>query len=247
MRVMVTHLTGARQGEREIFEEPTLTIGRSRECQVRLGLHDTRASTRHAELRLEKERYVLVDVGSTNGTFVNGKRGTRHKIGNGDVVAFGYGGPQLRFEFFEQLSSERPSIDEPHEFPFRSKFKWWLWGGAIGFAALTFLLAVVWSIVPAIPTALLAATLFFLGVAVARINITVGPDGIEHEAMFKTTQIPWNEVEALESGRGRTMVLTSMVCTIRGTNAEVSFAPRDYVEGHLLARMVAEVTEKEWQ
>jgi hypothetical protein len=247
MRVMVTHLTGARQGEREIFEEPMITIGRSRECRLRLGLHDTRASTRHAELRLEKDRYVLVDVGSTNGTFVNNKRATKHKIGNGDVAAFGYGGPQLRFEFFESLPTERPSIDEPHEFPFRSQFKWWFWGGALAFAGFTALLAIFWSIVPAIPTALIAATLFFLGVAVARINITVGPDGIVHEGMFRTTLIPWEQVVSLESGQGRTAMLTTMVCTIRGTHSEVRFAPRDYVEGHLLARMVAEVTSKEWQ
>jgi hypothetical protein len=65
--------------------------------------------------------------------------------------------------------------------------------------------------------------------------------------MYQPTLIPWADVISLESGQGRTAMLTGMVCTIRGAQSEVRFAPRDYVEGHLLARMVAEVTGKEWQ
>ena len=246
MRVMATHVTGARRGEREIFDIPIVSIGRSRESRLRLGIHDTRASTRHAELRLENGRYFLLDLGSTNGTFVNGKRATRHRLRNGDVASFGYGGPQVRFEFFETLPSERPSIEEPHEFPFRSRFKWWMWGGAcmlLG-AAVTFIFFQL--VVLAIPMGLGAAALFFLGLSVARVNITVGPEGIEQEGMFRTTRIPWEEVVSLESGRGRTNLLTGIVCTVNGSGAMIRFVPRDYVEGHLLARMVAEATGKEW-
>jgi hypothetical protein len=243
---MVTHVTGSRRGEREIFDEPAITIGRSRESKLRLGLNDTRASTRHAELRLERGRYVLIDLGSTNGTYVNGRRASRHRLRNGDVASFGFGGPQVRFEFFETISSQRPSIEEPHEFPFRSRFKWWLWGGAVVAVVAVVVLVALQMVLYAIPLGLAAAAFFFIGLSVARINITVGPEGIEHEGMFRTTRIPWSDVVALESGRGRTGVLAGIVCTVRGRGGTVRFAPRDFVEGHLLARLVAEATGKEW-
>lgn len=247
MRVMATHVGGGRLGERELFEEPIITVGRSRESRLRLGSHDTRASTNHAELRLERDRYVLVDLDSTNGTFVNGKRVTRHRLRNGDVASFGYGGPQVRFEFFETLPTVRPSIEEPHEFPFRSRFKWWMWGSAAALAALAVLFAVFGLVLAAIPLGLAAAVIFFFGLSVARINITVGPEGVEHEGMFRTQRLAWEDVEALESGAGRTGLLTGIVCSVRGKGTTIRFAPRDFVEGHLLARLLAEATGKEWQ
>ena len=247
MRVMATHVTGGKRGERELFEEPTITIGRSRDSKLKLGVHDTRASTRHAELRLERGRFVLVDLGSTNGTFVNGKRAARHRLRNGDLASFGYGGPQVRFEFFDQLPAERPSIEEPHEFPFRSRFKRWMWGASAFFLGLAILFAFFQLVLPAIPAGLAAAAIFFIGLSMARINITVGPEGVEHEGMFRSQRIAWSEVLALESGPGRTGLLTGIVCTVRGTESVIRFAPRDYEEGHLLARLLAEATAKEWQ
>ena len=244
---MITHLTGARRGERELFEDPVITVGRARQSRLRLGVYDTRASARHAELRLENGRYYLVDLGSTNGTYVNGRRGERHRLRSGDVVTFGYEGPQVRVEFFEALPAERPSIDEPHEFPCRFSFKWWLWGAACVFLGAAVALVIFERVVLAIPAGLAAATLFFLGLSATRVNITVGPDGIEHEGLFRTTRIPWPEIESLESKPGQTGRLHSPVCTIRGRGAMIRFAPSDYAEGHLLARLVAEGSAKEWQ
>ncbi|MGE5072574.1 MAG: FHA domain-containing protein [Anaerolineae bacterium] len=46
----------------------------------------------HAVLKREASRVFLMDLGSSNGTFVNGKRlppNTDHAISNGDVVALG--------------------------------------------------------------------------------------------------------------------------------------------------------------
>jgi hypothetical protein len=247
MRVMITHLTGSRRGERELFEDETIAIGRARQNKVRLGVNDTRASARHAELRLEKNRYHVVDVGSTNGTYVNGRRVERQRLRNGDVVSFGYGGPELRFEFFQAIPTERPSISEPHEFPARFELKWWMWGGACVFvgAAVVFLFTEL--VVLAIPAALAAAGLFFLALSAARVNITVGPEGVEHEGLFTTTRVAWGEIVSLESGREKTGLLRSTLCTIRGRNAVVRFSPRDYVEGYLLARLVAEGAGKEWR
>jgi Protein of unknown function (DUF3662)/FHA domain len=65
----------------------TVVIGRSRECDVRLA--DTNVSRRHAELRRENETYWLVDLGSTNGTELNGRRVERGQLSDGDAITIG--------------------------------------------------------------------------------------------------------------------------------------------------------------
>jgi pSer/pThr/pTyr-binding forkhead associated (FHA) protein len=49
-----------------------LTIGRGQDCD--LVLQDTLASRHHAELRRQGDQWLVVDLGSTNGTFVGGLR-----------------------------------------------------------------------------------------------------------------------------------------------------------------------------
>ena len=65
----------------------TVVIGRSRECDVRLA--DTNISRRHAELRQDGATYWLVDLGSTNGTELNGRRVEREKLSDGDAITIG--------------------------------------------------------------------------------------------------------------------------------------------------------------
>src|SRR5258708_13909003 len=98
MQIVAKHLTGARQGESDVFNDVPLTIGRLPSSDLRLGIYDTRASARHAEIIIEKQNIVLRDVGSTNGTFVNGKKLPSVILNSGDVVEFGTGGPKLQFE-----------------------------------------------------------------------------------------------------------------------------------------------------
>jgi len=77
-----------------------IRIGRGEDCDVRFDSHrDTRVSSHHAEIRFEGGRYVVVDVGSTNGTFVNGKLVRTHALRSGDKIVFGaQGGPEVRFD-----------------------------------------------------------------------------------------------------------------------------------------------------
>ncbi len=63
------------------------TIGRSPECDVRLD--DTGASRRHAEIRLEGNRATITDLGSTNGTTVNGQPVTSRELLDGDRLLIG--------------------------------------------------------------------------------------------------------------------------------------------------------------
>ncbi|HJZ68454.1 MAG TPA: FHA domain-containing protein, partial [Blastocatellia bacterium] len=105
MRIVAKHLTGARQGETDTFSNVPLTIGRLPASSLRLGINDTRASARHAEITLEKQEIVLRDVGSTNGTFVNGTKTPFAILNSGDIVEFGTGGPKLQFEIGDTLAT----------------------------------------------------------------------------------------------------------------------------------------------
>jgi hypothetical protein len=73
-------------GRRELDKRRVL-IGRSRECDVQL--EDANVSRRHAELRQEGASYWLVDLDSTNGVEVNGRRLKRAKLEDGDRVTMG--------------------------------------------------------------------------------------------------------------------------------------------------------------
>src|SRR5919199_4489646 len=64
-----------------------VVIGRSKECDVQLS--DPNVSRRHAELRQEGATYWIVDLDSTNGTEVNGRRLKRAKLENGDRITVG--------------------------------------------------------------------------------------------------------------------------------------------------------------
>ena len=70
-----------------VIEQRVTVIGRSSECDVRLD--DANASRRHAELRRIADGYSLVDLGSTNGTEVNGQRIQETALMNGDVISVG--------------------------------------------------------------------------------------------------------------------------------------------------------------
>jgi pSer/pThr/pTyr-binding forkhead associated (FHA) protein len=71
---------------REVNQQK-LVIGRSRDCDIQLA--DANVSRRHAELRQEGASYWIVDLGSTNGTEVNGKRVKRAKLRDGDRITLG--------------------------------------------------------------------------------------------------------------------------------------------------------------
>jgi Protein of unknown function (DUF3662)/FHA domain len=72
----------------------TAVIGRLPECDVRV--EDTQVSRRHAEVRPDADGYVLVDLGSLNGTLVNGMPVTEHLLVDGDEIKLG--AAIIRFE-----------------------------------------------------------------------------------------------------------------------------------------------------
>jgi hypothetical protein len=68
----------------QVSLERSLVIGRSRNCDLRLPGSD--ASRRHAEIYPTANGFVVRDLGSTNGTFVNGEQVREHVLQPGDRI-----------------------------------------------------------------------------------------------------------------------------------------------------------------
>ncbi|MDH3376628.1 MAG: FHA domain-containing protein [Gammaproteobacteria bacterium] len=65
----------------------TAVIGRGRECNVRL--KDLAASSRHAAIISVRRDSIIEDLGSTNGTYVNGTAISKRVLSDGDVIEIG--------------------------------------------------------------------------------------------------------------------------------------------------------------
>jgi pSer/pThr/pTyr-binding forkhead associated (FHA) protein len=80
--------------KRTVIDGPVLQIGRAPGCDI--VLDDRNVSRRHAEVRRRGPVVVLVDLDSTNGTIVNGRRVREHPLADGDRITLG--NSRLTFE-----------------------------------------------------------------------------------------------------------------------------------------------------
>jgi pSer/pThr/pTyr-binding forkhead associated (FHA) protein len=95
-RLVVLQSPVLANGETLMLDSHPLTVGRGSNNDVALDA-DEYASTRHARFEPRRDGVWVEDIGSTNGTFVNGIRLTRdRKLTPGDVVRIGE--TDLRFE-----------------------------------------------------------------------------------------------------------------------------------------------------
>lgn len=74
-------------GDRVPLGEYVVSIGRQNDCTIVLA--DPNVSRRHAEVRPSGDGFVLADLGSTNGSKVNGVRVAEHQLIDGDELRFG--------------------------------------------------------------------------------------------------------------------------------------------------------------
>ena len=87
--------SGPTPGAAFILEGDQMTIGRDSTNEI--VINDAEISRRHSRLTFQGGKYVLEDLGSTNGTFVNGARITsRHTLVDGTAVMFGSEGAVFR-------------------------------------------------------------------------------------------------------------------------------------------------------
>ena len=102
MSVTVVVLSGGEPGVAALsltLDAPRLVIGRGEGCDVRLP--DASVSHRHATIRQRGGEHVLLDEGSTNGTFMDRVRlppQTPRALRSGERVRVGRVWLELRFE-----------------------------------------------------------------------------------------------------------------------------------------------------
>ena len=82
-------------GQRVDLGTATVTVGRLPECTI--SINDSNISRNHAEVRVGQTAFMVYDLGSTNGTLVNGvKIVGEHRLRDGDILSFG--STHVRFE-----------------------------------------------------------------------------------------------------------------------------------------------------
>ncbi|HJQ71138.1 MAG TPA: FHA domain-containing protein, partial [Blastocatellia bacterium] len=97
MRITFTHQIGPRKGEVDRFEADTVRVGRAPDNTLAFSGAARRVSAHHAEIKRKGDHYILHDLGSTNGTMINGRRVITTELRSGDLIEFGAGGPLVRF------------------------------------------------------------------------------------------------------------------------------------------------------
>ena len=78
---------GPNEGARFLLDRQVVTVGRHPDSDI--FLDDVTVSRRHAEFRREGQRFWVHDVGSLNGTYVNGERTDDRLLATGDEVQVG--------------------------------------------------------------------------------------------------------------------------------------------------------------
>lgn len=88
------------------LEREEVILGRALEADVRI--NDSKISRKHARINLIKENdsteYLLTDLNSRDGTFLNGERISQESLQNGDKITIG--SHILRFELLDEIDRE---------------------------------------------------------------------------------------------------------------------------------------------
>ena len=88
--VRLRFLNGPHRGRHVVLRRPRCRIGRSRDNDLVLPENDRpQSSAHHAEVIFSGKHWLIQDLGSTNGTWLNGTRVTRDRFRAGDRLSFG--------------------------------------------------------------------------------------------------------------------------------------------------------------
>lgn len=108
---LVMH-SGPTPGKIYPLEGDIISIGR--ESENGLVINDAEVSRKHSQLMLQGGKYIISDLGSTNGTFVNGQRLTgQHILQSGEVISLGEQ-INLLFEVIPQVDPNATMISSSH-------------------------------------------------------------------------------------------------------------------------------------
>jgi serine protease Do len=117
-KIIIRHLSGSKVNQTNVFPNSSfkeLSIGRDEGVDIQYdSVKDDLVSRQHAIIfREDGNRFMIKDEKSRNGTFVNKQRisGTS-AISHNDIVQFGPGGPEFRFELNPPPKSVPPPTRE---------------------------------------------------------------------------------------------------------------------------------------
>jgi S1-C subfamily serine protease len=108
MKCELRIIAGARAGHLDVFDKSYIGLGRHPLSDVRFDAEkDLDASTRHAAIVKTGDSYLVRDLGSTNGTFVNGERLEADRaLKDRDVIKLGVHGPEVSFHLVREDEGE---------------------------------------------------------------------------------------------------------------------------------------------
>src|SRR5262245_5927407 len=116
LKVSITVIEGDDRGKSFILSKPTTIVGRAR-GDIRLT--DKKISSEHLCFKIEDSQLYVEDLGSTNGTSVNGQRvDKQEELHNLDEVSLGFS--KIRVNIVENLEQFRKS-NAPHVSSSKSK------------------------------------------------------------------------------------------------------------------------------
>lgn len=98
MAASLRFVSGAWAGRDVPLPTPEARIGREPGLEVVIPADDQRFVSRlHASIKTDRGQYLVVDLDSSNGTYVNGARVQQATLADGDEIQFGRRGPVARF------------------------------------------------------------------------------------------------------------------------------------------------------
>lgn len=99
------------------LSEQTTTIGRLAENALQI--EDDSVSSSHAEIFAEEDRFFVRDLGSTNGTFINGEKIEKAILQEGDELCFG----SVVTLFGSPIAQEEIPTEETPDLPTNTTFE----------------------------------------------------------------------------------------------------------------------------
>jgi len=117
VKLELRHLSGSRAGETESFDHTTeITVGRHPSSLVLFDPdRDRSVSGHHASITFDGVRWMLRDLGSSNGTFVGEQRVREHELRTGETIQFGAQGPKVRVTFADEALNPLGAAAAPVE------------------------------------------------------------------------------------------------------------------------------------
>ena len=107
----VLRLTGSHPPKEWVLESGRLVMGRLPACEI--SLNDANASRQHAGLVKREDGWWLVDLDSTNGTFVNGSMVKERRLAPGDRIQIGSSKLEYVTEPVPPVPPKAPPVEVP--------------------------------------------------------------------------------------------------------------------------------------